>query len=103
MIIPNDSKVQIVKYTPRFSAICSVGDAPFYGTIIVEYEPDAWLLEFEGFEKWLLTLANERMTIEDLCTLVADKLIEVLGDIRLLVEIRAETTVHAPVSAVIKR
>ena len=101
--IPNTSPVDIVKFYPRYSTLCRIGNAPFYGFIEIEYEPSNSLLEFESFEEWLRSLSNERMTIEELCRLTFDRLSAVLGDIRLSVTVHAETTVHAPASATIKR
>ena len=100
--IPNDSGVDEVGFTPAFSAICSVGDAPFWGTVDIAYQPRNKLLELESFQLWLRSLSCERMTVEDLCRLCFDKLMAVLGDIQLRVVVNAYTTVHAPVSATIK-
>ena len=100
--IPNDPCVNEVKFSPPYSTICSVGNAPFWGTVDIVYEPKEKLLELESFQLWLRSLSNERMTVEDLCRLCFDKLMAVLGDIRLRVTVNANTTVHAPISATIK-
>jgi len=99
---PNEPQVQFVRYTPDFSIICSIGQAPFHGTLDILYWPSATLLEFESFEGWLRSLANERMTIEAFCRLVFDALHEALGDTRLSVTVCARTIVHAPVWARIR-
>lgn len=100
--IPNDTKITRIQYHPRFSVICSIGKAPFHGVIDVSYSPDDKLLEFESFETWLFSLANQSMTIEDLCRLVFDELQNALDCKSLTVTVSAETTVHAPVSATIE-
>lgn len=91
----------MIRYTPQFSAVCSVGNAPFHGVIEIQCKPADKLLEFESFERWLSQLALERLTIEDLARLVFDALLHVLGDVVLSVTVHAETTVHAPVSATV--
>lgn len=101
--IPNDCKVQEVRYHPGYSIICSVGNAPFHGIMDIEYKPDDKLLEFESFEVWLFSIANTRETIESLCRLVFDNLNNALGEIPLSVIIHAETQVHSPASAIIQR
>jgi len=101
--IPNTPQIGTVTYTPGFSTICSVGKAPFHGTVEIVYCPETVLLEFASFEHWLFGLANQSMTIEDLCRLVFNALTEALGDIPLSVTVHAGTTVHAPVSANITR
>jgi len=101
--IPNDSRVKEVQYSPQFSAVCSVGKAPFWGEILIKYKPQDKLLEFESFESWLRENSLTRTTIEGFCRLVFDVLCEVLGDISLSVTVTARTTVHAPVSAIISQ
>lgn len=101
--IPNESMVHLVNYEPPFSTVCSIGKAPFCGTIEIKFKPGDLLLEFESFEIWLFTLSNQSMTIEDLCRLVFDQLTGALGNIPMSVTVHAKTTVHAPVSAQIKR
>jgi len=101
LTIPNTAKVALINYTPAYATICSVGKAPFHGTIDITYEPAEVLLEFMSFEVWLRSLATEQMTIEDLARRAFNELRSVLGDIPLRVTVHAETTVHAPVSATI--
>lgn len=101
--IANTSCIDRIEYRPDFSAICSIGKAPFHGTLEIVYQPADKLLEFESFEAWLKGLANDSMTIEDLTRKVFDELSRVLGDIPLRVTTHARTTVHAPVSATIER
>lgn len=101
--IPNFAKVQEVTYTPRFSAVCSVGKAPFWGVLDITYRPGASLLEFESFERWLREQAGAETTIEGFCRLVFDTLTEALNDVPLRVIVCAETTVHAAAQASIVR
>jgi len=101
--IPNNYMVGIIKYHPRYSVICSEGHAPFGGIMDIEYIPADKLLEFESFEEWLFSIANTSETIESLCRLVFDKLTETLGEVSLSVTVNAETQVHSPVEANIKR
>ena len=102
-VIPNNDKINQVSYHPSYSVICSIGKAPFYGIIDIVYKPQGVLLEFESFDDWLKGITLQSMTIEGLCRLVFDVLSEVLDDIPLSVTVHAETTVHAPASAQIKR
>ena len=101
--IPNEVQVEQVSYHPPYSVICSIGEIPFHGTIDITYQPKEAILEFESFDSWLKSIALQSMTIEGLCRLVFDVLNEVFGDIPLSVKVHAETTVHAPASAQIKR
>lgn len=101
-VIVNTTKIQVIHYEPEFSAICSIGRAPFHGTIEISYSPEQYLLEFESFENWLRSeVATKELTIEDLAQLVFNELIKALGDIPLSVIVHGRTTVHAPVEATI--
>jgi len=101
--IKNDAGPIAIRYTPEFTAICSVGKAPFSGVMEIEYLADDLLLEFQSFEIWLREHANAETTIEGFCKMAFDALTEALGDIPLAVTVTATTTVHAPVEARIER
>jgi len=101
--IPNDAKVSLVKYSPPFSAVCAIGQAPFSGVAKILYWPKDTLLEFESFEAWLREQAQDEITIEGFCRLVFDTLQELLGkDVFIQVTIKARTIVHAKVTATIE-
>lgn len=103
--IPNHANVTRVEFYPKFSAICTVGKAPFWGTVHITYEPTAGgaLLEFESVEKFLKTLNNQSLVIEEVARVVFDELAGVLGDIPIRVKVSARTTVHAPASAEVSK
>jgi NADPH-dependent 7-cyano-7-deazaguanine reductase QueF len=104
MIIPNDCNEDLtIAYHPAYSTICTIGKRPFWGELLIQYNPDKFLLEFEEFERWLATLAMQHHTVESLCSKVFDELTIHLGPVPLLVVVHAQTTVHAPVSAKLER
>lgn len=92
----------IITFSPKFSAVCSIGKSPFHGQLTITYRPKGLLVEFESFEQWVRSWSMDQMTIEQVCELVFDELVEGLSidpnDVPdLHVEVYAETTVHAPV------
>lgn len=99
--IPNDARVSEIEFSPLFSAVCSIGKAPFWGTVHIVYSPRHVLLEFASFEAWLKTFANRELSIEDLCRAVFDALLTSLVPNDLTVTVSAQTTVHAPATATI--
>lgn len=99
LVIPNDTSVNRVTITSNFGAVCSVGLAPFSGTVEVTYRPKDVLLEFEAFEEWLREISTDRTTIEGFAQGVFDKLNEVLPDSDLFIRVSAQTQVHGPVVA----
>ena len=101
--IENDARISEIRYCPGFAALCRIGNQPFHGQVEIVYEPSERLLEFESFERWLAALGNKEVTIEEVARLSFDELTRALGDIPLCVTVHARTTVHAPVSATIRR
>lgn len=101
--ISNISHIAMGWFSPKFSAICSVGQRPFWGTIRIEYRPSTQLLEFVSVENWIATLALQSVTIEDVARLTFDEVTRALGDIPLRITVFARTTVHAPAGAIIER
>ena len=93
----------VIGYHPNYSTLCTIGKRPFYGHLDIEYIPKSVLLEFEAFEDWLHTLALRDFTVESLCQKIFDVLRGELQDpVYLKVEVHADTTVHAPVSATLE-
>jgi len=99
--IPNDGGVNSVFFAPKYSVICSVGEAAFHGSVNIFYEPIDRLIELESFEHSLHQLALTNFTVESFCAYVFDSILETLGgaNINLDVEVNAETIRHSPVSA----
>lgn len=100
--IPNDTRVTAVIYDTQATALCSVGRAPFFCEVSLEMWPADRLLEFEAFDRWVCSIASVETTIEGLCRILADKVVEALGDIPLRVSCHGRTTVHGPATAVIE-
>lgn len=101
--IPNRAGVTAVTFEPPFFAMCSISGKPFWGTIKIEYRPGSRLLEFISVEAWISTLASQEVTIEEVARIAFDEVSQALGDIPLRVTVSARTTVHAPVSAEIRK
>lgn len=102
LTVPNTPQVQRVLITPEYSAICSIVEEPFHGQIYIDYYPEKYLIELVSLDTWLHSIAQSKLTVEGLCRLLYDACEAALGDIRLRVDVYAETTVHAPVRAIIQ-
>lgn len=101
-VVFNKAKVGFVRYSSEFSAICSVNNKPIWGSITFEYEPEEVLLELMSIDGWSRQLADKKLLAEDVARLAFDEARRVLGDIFLRVHVYVETTVHAPVEAIIE-
>jgi NADPH-dependent 7-cyano-7-deazaguanine reductase QueF len=101
--IANAYGSMVVRFQPEYSAICSIGKAPFSGDVLIEYIPDDKLLELVSVEEWIHGFAKREVVIEELARLIFDEMTRALGDIPRSVTVTARTTVHAPASAIISR
>ena len=99
--IPHVHGLTCVEYEAQFSAICAVGAAPFAGTVSIEYGPGLRLLEFESFEDWLRRISNQRHTIESFTRMVTNAFVRTVAPDYAVVQIKATTQVHGPVTATI--
>lgn len=93
----------IIRYTPLFSAFCSVGNAPFNGVIEITYVPNNRILEFESFEWWIKEQSKFYTTIEQYASKVFNTLSEVLEPKSLAVTVKAETIVHGYVEVYVEK
>lgn len=98
-VFGNDFGLSEVTFHPTATAICSIGEAPFFAEVTVAYSPARWLLEFESFEEWVHALANRHESIESLTALIFDTLWARLEPQRLSVTCACQTTRHAPATA----
>jgi hypothetical protein len=96
----NTTAVNMISYEPRVAGVqCTVGKVPFQAEFSIHMVPGLSLLEFVAFEDWLRYVAQQRSyIIEELTDVVYDKLVEALEPRALLVQCRAETRAHAPVT-----
>lgn len=101
-VIPNASQVSLVRYATEFSAICSINNAPIWGTIEFEYAPEEVLLELMSVDRWSQQLTIKQLLAEDVARLAFDEARRVLGDIFLRVSVCVDTTAHAPVEVLIE-
>lgn len=49
-----------------FKAVCSVTDEEFSGTVVIEYHPKEFVLEYVDAEKFINTVCEKDLTAEDL-------------------------------------
>lgn len=101
--IPNDCPgLEYISFKPGFSAICSVGHAPFYGTVEICFRPGNKLLEFESVENWIREHSNLETTIEGYAYALAKAIYDSFGGYQsITVTATAFTIVHGEAKAVV--
>ena len=106
-ILPNDSRVDEVTFTPSYVGTCLGG--PYVGSPEITYQPGEALIEFMSFESWVRSFASSRcMTGEQMTRTVFNEMTRLLGDdIPLQVVMRSEQLPghlgHGPATTTIRR
>lgn len=85
---PSDNDYTIHLEHPEFTALCPRSGYPDFGTIVVDYQPDQWVIELKAFKLYINSFRNERVSHETIVNQVCDRLqnelspsgIRVIGD-----------------------
>jgi 7-cyano-7-deazaguanine reductase len=87
---PSPSKNQYTIHLehPEFTALCPRSGYPDFGTIVVDYCPQDWVVELKAFKLFINSFRNDRISHEDVTNQIADRLwqelsplgIRVIGD-----------------------
>lgn len=73
---------------PEFTALCPRSGYPDFGTIVVDYQPQDWVVELKAFKLYINAFRNESISHERVVNKIADRLwdelapagIRVIGD-----------------------
>jgi len=73
---------------PEFTALCPRSGYPDFGTIVVDYQPQDWLVELKAFKLYINSFRTQRISHEMVTNQVGDRLwqelapvgIRVIGD-----------------------
>jgi 7-cyano-7-deazaguanine reductase len=76
---PHPGALYLARFTaPEFTAICPVTGQPDFGTLVIDYAPDGWILESKSLKLFLSSFRNHGAFHED-CTLhVAKRIVEAI-------------------------
>jgi 7-cyano-7-deazaguanine reductase len=65
-----------VRFTaPEFTSICPVTGQPDFGTLVIDYAPDRWIVESKSLKLFLQSFRNHGAFHEDCTLLVAKRII----------------------------
>jgi 7-cyano-7-deazaguanine reductase len=76
---PDASRRTLVRFTaPEFSSLCPITGQPDFAHVVIDYVPDAWLVESKSLKLFLGSFRNHG-AFHEACTLqIATRLIETL-------------------------
>lgn len=85
---PSENAYTIHLEHPEFTALCPRSGYPDFGTIVVDYQPDRWVIELKAFKLYINSFRNEHISHEMITNQVCDRLwhelapsgIRVIGD-----------------------
>jgi 7-cyano-7-deazaguanine reductase len=77
---PRDGTNYVVRFTcPEFTSLCPMTGQPDFGHLVIDYIPDAWLVESKSLKLFLTSFRNVG-SFHEACTMkVAGRLVELLA------------------------
>ncbi|NJL01402.1 MAG: preQ(1) synthase [Spirulinaceae cyanobacterium SM2_1_0] len=61
---------------PEFTALCPRSGYPDFGTIVIDYCPDTWVVELKAFKLYINSFRNQRLSHEAAINGIADRLMQ---------------------------
>ncbi|MFM7471702.1 MAG: preQ(1) synthase [Nodosilinea sp.] len=85
---PSSNHYTIHLEHPEFTALCPRSGYPDFGTIVVDYCPQEWVVELKAFKLFINSFRNDYISHEDVTNQIVDRLwkelsprgIRVIGD-----------------------
>jgi 7-cyano-7-deazaguanine reductase len=71
---------------PEFTSLCPRTGLPDFGTLIVKYLPDQWIVELKSLKYYFLQFRNTGIFYENLTQLILKHLVKVLEPFEIIVE-----------------
>lgn len=66
---------------PEFTALCPRSGYPDFGTIVVDYQPQDWIVELKAFKLYINSYRDQRIGHEMVTNAIADRLWQELSPI----------------------
>lgn len=68
---------------PEFTALCPRSGYPDFGTIVVDYQPQDWVVELKAFKLYINSFRDQRISHERVTNEIADRLWQELSPVGL--------------------
>jgi 7-cyano-7-deazaguanine reductase len=87
---------------PEFTALCPRSGYPDFGTIVLDYYPDGWVVELKAFKLYINSFRQQHISHEKVINVIADRLMaeikpkamRVIGDFTRRGNIKTVITTH---------
>lgn len=70
---------------PEFTALCPRSGYPDFGTMVVDYQPQDWVVELKAFKLYINSFRDQRISHEMVTNTIADRLWNELAPVGLRV------------------
>ncbi|MEM6716117.1 MAG: preQ(1) synthase [Cyanobacteria bacterium P01_C01_bin.147] len=70
---------------PEYTALCPRSGYPDFGSIVVDYQPNDWVVELKAFKLYINAFRNQRISHEMVTNAIADRLWQELAPVGLRV------------------
>jgi 7-cyano-7-deazaguanine reductase len=71
---PSENAYVIHLEHPEFTALCPRSGYPDFGTIIVDYQPQSWVIELKAFKLYINSFRDQRISHEAVTNTICDRL-----------------------------
>jgi 7-cyano-7-deazaguanine reductase len=77
---PHPALAYLVRLTcPEFTALCPMTGQPDFAHLVIDYVPDAWIVESKSLKLFLQSFRNHGAFHEDCTLTVADRIVALLS------------------------
>ncbi len=77
---PHPDTDYLARFTaPEFTSICPVTGQPDFAILVIDYVPDAWLVESKSLKMYLTSFRNEGAFHEDCTVAIGKRLVDLLA------------------------
>ncbi|MDA0674283.1 MAG: preQ(1) synthase [Cyanobacteria bacterium] len=82
---PSKNPYSIHLEHPEFTGLCPRSGYPDFGTIVVDYQPQDWVVELKAFKLYINSFRDQRISHETVVNRIADRLWQELAPVGLRV------------------
>lgn len=80
---PSQNAYTIHLEHPEFTALCPRSGYPDFGTIVVDYQPNDWVVELKAFKLFINSFRDQRISHESVSNMICDRLWDELSPVGL--------------------
>ena len=80
---PSQNAYTIHLEHPEFTALCPRSGYPDFGTIVVDYQPQDWVVELKAFKLFINSFRDQRISHERVTNVICDRLWDELSPVGL--------------------